>query len=77
MDFLKSESLDLNNNFNFWHFAEVQELNRHTVDNMRAEFVLEDGEIQLKESALSKHRKSISIYNTVERFNKHSSIFIN
>jgi hypothetical protein len=77
MDFLKSESLYLNNNFNFWRFAEVQELNRHTVDNMRAEFVLEDGEIQLKESALSKHRKSISIYNTVERLNKHQSLFIN
>jgi len=77
MDFLKSESLDLNSNFNFWRFAEVQELNRHTVDNVRAEFVLEDGEIQFKESALSKHRKSISIYNTVERLNKHPSLFIN
>ena len=77
MDFLKSESLDLNSNFNFWRFAEVQELNRHTVDNVRAEFVIEDGEIQFKESALSKHRKSISIYNTVERLNKHPSLFIN
>jgi hypothetical protein len=44
---------------------------------MRAEFVFEDGEIQFKESALSKHRKSISIYNTVERLNKHPSLFIN
>ena len=77
MDFLKGESLELNNNFNFWRFAEVQELNRHTVDNVRAEFVIEDGEIQLKENALSKHRKSISIYNTVERLNKHPSLFIN
>jgi hypothetical protein len=47
------------------------------VDNVRVEFVIEDGEIQFKESALSKHRKSISIYNTVERLNKHPSLFIN
>ena len=77
MDFLKSEGLDLNSNFNFWRFAEVQEQNSHIVENTRAEFVFEDGEIKVKENALSKHRKSISIYNTVEQQNKHPKLFIN
>ena len=77
MDFLKGESLDLNSNYNFWRFAEVQELNRHTVETTRAEFVFEDGESKVQENALNKHRNSISIYNTVERLNKYSSLFIN
>ena len=77
IDLLMGEGLDLNNNFNFWRFAEVQELNRHTVETTRAEFVFEDGEIKVQENALNKHRKSISIYNTVERLNKHPSLFIN
>ncbi len=77
IDVLKGEGLDLNSNYNFWRFAEVQELNRHTVDTTRAEFVFEDGEIKMQENALNKHRKSISIYNTVERLNKHPSLFIN
>ena len=77
MDFLKSEGLDLNSNYNFWRFAEVQELNSHIVENTRAEFVFEDGEIKMQENALSKHRKSISIYNTVEEQNKHPKLFIN
>ena len=77
MDFLKSEGLDLNGNFNFWRFAEVQEQNKHTVDETRAEFIFEDGEIKMQENALNKHRKSISIYNTVEQLNKHPKLFIN
>ena len=77
MDLLKGEGLDLNSNYNFWRFAEVQELNSHTVDETRAEFIFEDGEIKVKENALNKHRKSISIYNTVERLNKHPKLFIN
>ena len=77
MDLLKSEGLDLNSNFNFWRFADIQESNSHIVDETRAEFVFEDGEIKIKVNALNKHRKSISIYNTVERLNKHPSLFIN
>jgi hypothetical protein len=53
------------------------ELNKHTVNNIRAEFVIEDGELMLEESALSKQRKNISIHNEVERLNKHPSLFIN
>ncbi len=77
MDFLKGEGLDLNSNYNFWRFAEVQELNKHTVDETRAEFIFEDGEIKMQENVLNKHCKSISIYNTVEQLNKHPKLFIN
>ena len=77
MDFLKGDGLHINSNYNFWRYSEVLELNRHTVDTTRAEFIIEDGELMLEESALSKQRKSISIYNTVERLNKHPSVFIN
>ena len=47
------------------------------VDSVRAEFLVEDGELRVEESALSKQRKNISVYNTVETLNKHPSIFIN
>ncbi len=58
MDFLKGEGLDINRNYNFWRYSEVLELNKHTVNNIRAEFVIEDGELMLEESALSKQRKT-------------------
>ena len=77
MDFLTGDGLDTNANYNFWRYSEVLELNKHAINNIRAEFVTEDGELMVKESTLSKQRKSISIYNEVERLNKHPSIFIN
>ena len=77
MDFLKGEGLDINSNYNFWKYSEVLELNSMTVDTTRAEFLVEDGELRLEESTLSKQRKNISVYNTVEPLNKHDSIFIN
>ena len=77
IDVLKGEGLDLNTNYNFWRFADIQESNSHIVDETRAEFLFEDGEIKIKENALNKHRKSISICNTVERLNQHPSLFIN
>ena len=77
MDFLKGEGLGINSNYNCWRYSEVLELSRHTVDTTRAEFIIEDGELMLEESALSKQRKNISIYNTAERLNKHPSILIN
>ena len=48
-----------------------------TVDAVRAELLVEDGELREEESTLSKQRKNISVYNTVETLNKHPSIFIN
>ena len=77
MDFLKGEGLEINSNYNSWKYSEVLELNRLTVDTVRAEFLVEDGELRVEESTLSKQRKNISVYNTVETLNKHPSIFIN
>ena len=77
MDFLKGDGLDTNANYNFWRYSEVLELNKHATNTIRAEFVIEDGELMVKESTLSKQRKNISIYSEVERLNKHPSIFIN
>ena len=58
IDVLKGEGLDLNTNYNFWRFADIQESNSHIVDETGAEFVFEDGEIKLRENALNKHRKA-------------------
>ena len=58
MDLLKGEGLDINNNYNLWRHSEFLELNKHTVNNIRAEFVIEDGELMLEESALGKQRKT-------------------
>ena len=77
MDFLKGEGLEINSNYNFWKYSEVLELNRMTVDTVRAEFLVEDGGLRVEGSTLSKQRKNISVYNTVETLNKHPGIFIN
>ncbi len=58
MDFLKGEGLAVNTNYNFQKYSEVLELNWHTVDATRADFILEYGEPMLEESALSKQRKT-------------------
>ena len=47
------------------------------MNTIRAEFVIEDGELLVKESTLSSQRKHISIYSEVERLNKHPSIVTN
>ena len=63
MDFLKGDGLEINSNYNFWRYSEVLELNKHAVNTMRAEFVIEDGELMVKETALSKRRKT-SVFTT-------------
>ena len=57
MDFLKGDGLEINTNYNFWRYSEVLELNKHAINNIRAEFVIEDGELMLEESTISKQRK--------------------
>ena len=39
--------------------------------------LVDDGELRVEETTLSKQRKNVSVYNTVETLNKHPSIFIN
>ena len=77
MDFLNGEGLRINGNYNFWKYAEVLELNKVTVANTRPEFLIEDGVMRVAENDANSKRKSISVFNTVERLNKHPSVFIN
>ena len=77
MDFLNDGRLKINSNYNFWKYAEVMELNQHTVTNTRPEFLIEDGVMRVAENEANSKRKSISVFNTVERLNKHPSVFIN
>ena len=77
MDFLSDDRLKINANYNVWKYAEVMELTRHTVTNTRPEFLIEDGVMRVAENEANAKRKSISVFNTVERLNKHPSLFIN
>ena len=77
MDLLNGDGLKINSNYNFWKYAEVLELNKHTVTNTRPEFLIEDGVMRVAENDANTKRKNISVFNTVERLNKHPSVFIN
>ncbi|MFM7978871.1 MAG: hypothetical protein ACKPKO_06105, partial [Candidatus Fonsibacter sp.] len=77
MGFLNDGRLKINNNYNFWKYAEVMELNKHTVTNARPEFLIDDGVMRVAENHANSKRKSTSVFNTVERLNKHPSVFIN
>ena len=74
MDILNDTCLKLNQNYNFWQFQEVLELNKHTV---QTDFVVHGHELMVGESEQNKRRKTISVWNTAETLNKHSSIYIN
>jgi hypothetical protein len=77
IDLLNDPILKLNDNFNFWRFDEVMELNRHTVQHTSREFLIHGNYLELADNERNQRRKAISIYNTVERLNKHPSLFIN
>ena len=73
---LNDMQFKINSNYNFWKFKEVEELNREKVSsNGGLEFEVNGDEITLTERDAK--RKTISIYNTVEKLNKHPSVFIN
>ncbi|MFM7983362.1 MAG: hypothetical protein ACKPKO_28970, partial [Candidatus Fonsibacter sp.] len=77
MDFLNDGRLNINSNYNFWKDEEVLEINKHTVANTRPELLIEDGVMSVAENDANSKRKSISVFNTVERLSKHPSVFIN
>ena len=77
MDFLNGDGLSIHSYYNFFKYAEVLELNKHAVANTRPEFLIEDGRMRVAENEANAKRKSISVFNTVERLNKHPSVFIN
>ena len=53
------------------------ELDRTSVEHTRLEFMLSQGELSVMESDPNSRRKSISVFNTVERLNKSPSVYIN
>jgi hypothetical protein len=74
---LRDSSLKINKNFNFWKFDEVMELNRLTVENTKPELVINGDYLQCSENNRNARRKTVSIYNEVEKLNKNPSVFIN
>ena len=58
-------------------FREVLELSRHTVKNAELRFVVEGTQLTIEESSRNERRKTISVFNTTEKLNKHPSLYIN
>ena len=77
MDFLNDRSFKINNNYNLWKYSEVMELDRQTVQNTRLEVMVSEGELSVSENDRNSRRKQISVFNTVEKLNKHPSLYIN
>ena len=77
MDILNDPSLKPNNNYCFWKFREVLELNKHTVKNTDLRFVVEGNQLTLDEQSRNERRKLISVFNATEKLNKHPSVYIN
>ncbi len=78
MDSLCDPSLKLNDNYKFWTFGEVLELNKDAVQARGVdEHSIVDGELVVGESEKSKRRNMVSVFNTVETLNKHPSIYLN
>jgi len=77
MDFLNDRSFKINHTYTFWKFPEVLELDRQTVQSTRLEFLVSDGELSVSASDRNTRRKTISVFNTVEKLNKHPSLYIN
>ena len=75
IDVANGPFLKINNNHNFWSYNEVFDLNKDTVQpGMR--FVVTGSQLRLTDNVDTK-RKSISVFNEVERLSKHPSLFIN
>jgi len=78
IDILNDSSLRVNNNYNFWRYDEVLELNKHSVEHTSPEFQSEGEYLTLVEdNDRNRRRKMISVYNTVEKLNKNPCLFIN
>ena len=77
IDFLSGDGRSTNCNYNFWKYAEVLELNKHTVANTRPEVLIKGGRMRVAENEANAKRNVISVRNTAEKLNKHPSLFIN
>lgn len=77
VDIAGDPQLKINKNHCFWKYGEVLELNRSTVTATTGfRFTVANGLLRLSDSP-DVRRKNISVFNQVERLNKHPSLFIN
>jgi len=74
IDIANDPQLTITNNHCFWRYSEVLELNRRVV--VPGGFQIADGLLRLSEN-VDIRRKNISVFNQVERLNKHPALFIN
>jgi hypothetical protein len=78
MDMLGDSTCKLNNNYYFWHYREILELNRQAANATRDdELIVEGGTLTFGESEKSKRRKNMTVFNTTEKLNKHPSVSLN
>ena len=69
--------MKINSNYNFWTYEEVLELSKNIVVPGAMKMVIEGNQLRLSAEDIDARRKNISVYNQVERLNKHPSLFIN
>ena len=77
MDILNDPRLKPNNNYCFWRFKEVLELNRQTVQTTNLRFIVEGDHLTIDDQNRNERRNTISVFNTTEKLNKHPSVYIN
>ena len=75
MDILNDCRFKINNNFCFWRYQEVMELNQDAVQQTPHWDVV--GGKMILSKTIDQRRKSISVFNQVEKLNMHPSLFLN
>ena len=75
MDILNDVRFKVNNNYNFWKYKEVLELNLEAVQQ-GLQWTVHGDEMRLS-STIDQRRKNISVFNHVEKLNMHPSLFVN
>ena len=68
------QTIQINNNHSFWTFRDIYETNKASIHN-RAFHV--EGSKLIIGATHDERRKIISVFNTVERLNKHPSLYLN
>jgi len=71
---MNEQTIQINNNHSFWTFRDIYETNKASIHN-RAFHV--EGSKLIIGATHDERRKIISVFNTVERLNKHPSLYLN
>ena len=75
IDVVNDVRFKINNNYNFWKYKELLELNLESVQQ-GLQWTVDGDEMRLS-SVVDQRRKNISVFNHVEELNKHPSLFVN